>query len=250
LLAFRGALPEFREESFPAISGAGEHAAIMHYRVSPESDRRIAPNEIYLIDSGAQFLDGTTDVTRTIWTGPDAAPDAIRDHVTRVMKGHIAIATLRFPEGVGGSHLDAFARQALWSVGLDFDHGTGHGVGAYLSVHEGPMSLSRTSRPIPFKPGMLISNEPGYYLPGAYGIRLENLLIVQPAPPQPGGVKPFLEFETITLAPFDRALIEPALLTEAERDWLNAYHARVLAEVGPKLPAEAQGWIAAACAPL
>jgi Xaa-Pro aminopeptidase len=250
LLAFRGALPEFREESFPAISGAGEHAAIMHYRVSPESDRRIAPNEIYLIDSGAQFLDGTTDVTRTIWTGPDPAPASIRDHVTRVLKGHIAIATLRFPEGVGGSHLDAFARQALWSVGLDFDHGTGHGVGAYLSVHEGPMSLSRTSRPIPFKPGMLISNEPGYYLPGAYGIRLENLLIVQPAPPQPGGVKPFLEFETITLAPFDRALIEPALLTEAERVWLNAYHARVLAEVGLKLPAEAQGWFAAACAPL
>jgi Xaa-Pro aminopeptidase len=250
LLAFRAAAPEFREESFPAISGAGEHAAIMHYRVSPESDRRIAPNEIYLIDSGAQYLDGTTDVTRTIWTGPDSAPDAIRNHVTRVLKGHIAIATLRFPEGVGGSHLDAFARHALWSVGLDFDHGTGHGVGAYLSVHEGPMSLSRNSRPIPFKVGMIISNEPGYYLPGAYGIRLENLLIVQPAAAQPGGVKPFLEFETITLAPFDRALIEPALLTEAERQWLDDYHARVLAEVGPKLPPEAQAWLATACAAL
>ena len=250
LLGFRRELPEFREESFPAISGAGEHAAIMHYRVSAESDRRIAPNEVYLIDSGAQFLDGTTDVTRTIWTGPGAAPASLRDHVTRVLKGHVAIATLRFPEGVGGSHLDAFARHALWAVGLDFDHGTGHGVGAYLSVHEGPMSLSRTSRPIPFKPGMLISNEPGYYLPGEYGIRLENLLIVQPARPQPGGVKPFLEFETITLAPFDRALIEPALLTEAERGWLDAYHARVLAEVGPKLPHAAQGWLAAACAPI
>jgi Xaa-Pro aminopeptidase len=250
LLGFRAALPEFREESFPAISGAGEHAAIMHYRVSPESNRTIMRNEIYLIDSGAQFLDGTTDVTRTVWTGPEAAPESLRDHVTRVLKGHIAIATLRFPEGVGGSHLDAFARQSLWSVGLDFDHGTGHGVGAYLSVHEGPMSLSRTARPIPFKPGMLISNEPGYYLPGAYGIRLENLLLVQPAAPQPGGVKPFLEFETITLAPFDRALIEPALLTAAERDWLDGYHARVLAEVGPKLPADAQAWLAAACAPL
>ena len=250
LLGFRKELPEFREESFPAISGAGEHAAIMHYRVSAESDRRIAPNEVYLIDSGAQFLDGTTDVTRTIWTGPGAAPDALRDHVTRVLKGHIAIATLRFPEGVGGSHLDAFARHALWSVGLDFDHGTGHGVGAYLSVHEGPMSLSRTSRPIPFKPGMIISNEPGYYLPGSYGIRLENLLIVQPSPPQPGSVKPFLEFETITLAPFDRALIAPALLTEAERHWLDAYHARVLAEVGPKLPESVRPWLAAACAPL
>ena len=250
LLGFRKELPEFREESFPAISGAGEHAAIMHYRVSAESDRRIAPNEIYLIDSGAQFLDGTTDVTRTIWTGPEAAPASLRDHVTRVLKGHIAIATLRFPEGVGGSHLDAFARHALWAVGLDFDHGTGHGVGAYLSVHEGPMSLSRNSRPIAFKPGMIISNEPGYYLPGSYGIRLENLLIVQPAKAQPGSVKPFLEFETITLAPFDRALIEPALLSDAERGWLDAYHARVLAEVGPKLPQECHAWLAAACAPL
>jgi Xaa-Pro aminopeptidase len=250
LLGFRKELPEFREESFPAISGAGEHAAIMHYRVSAESDRRIAPNEVYLIDSGAQFLDGTTDVTRTIWTGPEAAPASLRDHVTRVLKGHIAIATLRFPEGVGGSHLDAFARHALWAVGLDFDHGTGHGVGTYLSVHEGPMSLSRNSRPIAFKPGMLISNEPGYYLPGAYGIRLENLLIVQPAKPQPGGLRPFLEFETITLAPFDRALIEPALLTDAERGWLDAYHARVLAEVGPKLPQACRAWLAAACAPL
>jgi Xaa-Pro aminopeptidase len=250
LLGFRAALPEFREESFPAISGAGEHAAIMHYRVSPESDRRIGPNEIYLIDSGAQFLDGTTDVTRTIWTGPEDAPDAIRDHVTRVLKGHIAIATLRFPEGLCGSHLDAFARQSLWSVGLDFDHGTGHGVGAYLSVHEGPMSLSRAARPIPFRPGMLISNEPGYYLPGAYGIRLENLLLVQPSEPRPASLKPFLEFETITLAPFDRALIEPALMTEAECGWLNAYHARVLAEVGPTLPPEAQAWLASACAPI
>jgi Xaa-Pro aminopeptidase len=250
LLGFRTDLPEFREESFPAISGAGEHAAIMHYRVSAETDRAIAANEIYLIDSGAQFLDGTTDVTRTIWTGPDAAPAAIRDHVTRVLKGHIAVATLRFPEGVGGSHLDAFARHALWTVGLDFDHGTGHGVGAYLSVHEGPMSFSRNSRPIAFMPGMLISNEPGYYLPGAYGIRLENLLLVRAAPSQPGGMKPFLEFETITLAPFDRHLIEPALLTEAERVWLDAYHARVLAEVGPKLPPGCQAWLAAACAPI
>lgn len=250
LLRLRTEAPEFREESFPAISGAGEHAAIMHYRVSAASDRPIHPNEIYLIDSGAQYLDGTTDVTRTIWSGPDAAPTSLRDHVTRVLKGHIAIATLRFPEGIGGAHIDAFARHALWAVGLDFDHGTGHGVGAYLSVHEGPMSLSRNSRPIPFKPGMLISNEPGYYLPDAYGIRLENLLIVQPAAAQPGSVKPFLEFETITLAPFDRALIEPSLLTGSERDWLNTYHARVLAEVGPYLPADAKAWLATACAPL
>lgn len=250
LVGFRAEAPEFQEESFPAISGGGEHAAIMHYRVSPESDRQIGSNEIYLIDSGAQYPDGTTDVTRTIWTGPDAPPDSIRDHVTRVLKGHIAIATLRFPEGLGGSHLDAFARHALWSVGLDFDHGTGHGVGAYLSVHEGPMSLSRNSRPIPFKPGMIISNEPGYYLPNSYGIRLENLLIVQPAEAQPLGVKPFLEFETITLAPFDRALIKPSLLTSVERDWLDAYHARVLAEIGPKLAPDGRAWLSTACAPL
>jgi Xaa-Pro aminopeptidase len=250
LLGFRAELPEFREESFPAISGAGENAAIMHYRVSPESNRPINSDEIYLIDSGAQYLDGTTDVTRTIWTGPGPAPATVRDHATRVLKGHISIATLRFPDGVDGRHLDAFARQSLWAVGLDFDHGTGHGVGAYLSVHEGPMSFSRTSRPIPFKPGMLLSNEPGYYLPGSYGIRLENLLITRPAEPRPNGVKPFLEFETITLMPFDRALIDASLLTEAERGWLDAYHARVLAEVGPKLPAPAAAWLAAACAPI
>ncbi len=250
LIGFRQDLPEFREESFPAISGAGEHAAIMHYRVSPDSDRAIRPNEVYLIDSGAQYLDGTTDVTRTIWTGPDAPPATLRERFTRVLQGHIAIATLRFPEGVGGAHLDAFARHALWQLGLDFDHGTGHGVGAYLSVHEGPVALSRNSRPIPLKAGMLLSNEPGYYLPGSYGIRLENLLIVQPAAPQPDGVKPFLEFETITWAPFDRALIEPSLLTPGERHWLNDYHARVLAKVGAHLDQAEASWLQAACAPL
>jgi Xaa-Pro aminopeptidase len=250
LVGFRRELPEFKEESFPAISGAGEHAAIMHYRVSPETDRAIRPNEIYLVDSGAQFLDGTTDVTRTVWTGPDAPPPGVRERFTRVLQGHIGIATLRFPEGIGGTHIDAFARHALWQVGLDFDHGTGHGVGAYLSVHEGPVALSRNSRPIPLKAGMLLSNEPGYYLPGSYGIRLENLLIVQPAASRPDGVKPFLEFETITWAPFDRILIEPSLLTAAERGWLNDYHAKVLAKVGPHLEGAAASWLQAACAPL
>jgi Xaa-Pro aminopeptidase len=186
LVDFRAELPEFREESFPAISGAGEHAAIMHYRVSPESNRAIQPNEIYLIDSGAQFLDGTTDVTRTIWTGPEAAPDLLRERFTRVLQGHIGIARLRFPEGLTGAHVDAFARQALWQVGLDFDHGTGHGVGAFLSVHEGPVALSRNSRPIPIK----------------------------------------------------------------ERGWLNDYHAKVLAKVGPHLTGAAAGWLTSACAPL
>ena len=250
LLDFRAALPEFKEESFPAISGAGEHAAIMHYRVSAESNRAIQPNEVYLIDSGAQFLDGTTDVTRTIWTGPESAPDLLRERFTRVLQGHIGIATLRFPEGLTGAHVDGFARQALWQAGLDFDHGTGHGVGAFLSVHEGPVSLSRNTRPIPLKAGMLLSNEPGYYLPGAYGIRLENLLIVQPAAARPDGVKPFLEFETITWAPFDRALIAPDLLTAAERQWLDDYHARVAAVVGPHLTGAAAAWLATACAPL
>ncbi len=247
LLAFRQQVEGFRGESFPAISGAGEHGAIIHYRVTDETDRRIDPNEVYLIDSGAQYPDGTTDVTRTIWTGPDAPVQALREQVTRVLKGHIAIATLAFPRGVSGAHLDAFARRALWQVGLDYDHGTGHGVGSYLSVHEGPVSLSRLAKPIPIEAGMILSNEPGYYLPGAYGIRLENLLLVQPAE-IPSASKPFLRFETLTLAPFDRRLIDPAMLDAAELAWLNAYHARVLAEVGPRLDTPAREWLINACA--
>lgn len=246
LFAFRAELPLFRGESFPAISGAGEHGAIIHYRATQESDRPLRPNEVYLIDSGAQYLDGTTDVTRTVWTGPDAPPDAIRERFTRVLQGHIALATLRFPEGVSGPHLEAFARRALWQAGLDYDHGTGHGVGSYLSVHEGPASLSRTGRPVPLAPGMILSDEPGYYEPGAYGIRLENLLLVQGVA-LPGARKPFLAFEALTLAPFDRRLIAPAMLSQAERDWLDAYHARVLAEVGPKLAGEARTWLERAC---
>ena len=249
LLALRTELPDFRGESFPAISGAGEHGAIIHYRVTPESDRPIRANEAYLIDSGAQFPEGTTDVTRTVWTGPGPAPDSLRDHATRVLKGHIAIATLIFPEGTGGALLDSFARRALWQVGLDYDHGTGHGVGSYLSVHEGPVSLSRLARPVPIAAGMILSNEPGLYLPGAYGIRLENLLLVQPAD-LPGATRTFLRFETLTLAPFDRNLIDPARLDPGERAWLDAYHARVLAEVGPGLDPAARSWLAGACAPL
>ncbi|MDQ2801790.1 MAG: aminopeptidase P family protein, partial [Pseudomonadota bacterium] len=239
----------FRGESFPAISGAGEHGAIIHYRVTPETDRPIRRNEIYLIDSGAQYADGTTDITRTVWTGPDAPPSDVCERATRVLKGHIAIATLIFPEGVGGAHLDAFARRALWQAGLDYDHGTGHGVGSYLSVHEGPVSLSRLARPVPIAAGMILSNEPGFYLPGGYGIRLENLLLVQPAV-LPGASKPFLCFETLTLAPFDRRLIAPELLDPAEIAWLDAYHARVLATIGPKLDTAGQAWLQDACAPL
>jgi Xaa-Pro aminopeptidase len=249
LLDFRGQVDLFRGESFPAISGAGENGAIIHYRVSEATNRPLNANEVYLIDSGAQYLDGTTDVTRTIWTGPAAPPAALRERVTRVMQGHIAIATLVFPHGVAGPHLDAFARRALWQAGLDYDHGTGHGVGAYLSVHEGPVGLSRAARPVPIEAGMILSNEPGFYLPGAYGIRLENLLLVQDAA-LPDAKKPFLRFETLTLAPFDRALIDAGLLSPDERVWLDTYHARVLREVGPALEPVVRDWLAAACAPL
>ncbi len=249
LLACRAAMDGFRGESFPAISGAGEHGAIIHYRVTEETNRPIRPDEVYLIDSGGQYDDGTTDITRTIWTGSGPAPAEIRERATRVLKGHIAIATLVFPQGVAGPHLDAFARRALWQVGLDYDHGTGHGVGSFLSVHEGPVSLSRAGRPVPIAPGMILSDEPGFYSPGDYGIRLENLLLVQPAD-LPSAVKPFLRFETLTLAPFDRALIQPSLLDGWERDWLDAYHARVLATVGPSLEPPVRSWLATACVPI
>ncbi|SDB65617.1 aminopeptidase P family protein [Belnapia rosea] len=250
LLAFRREVPLFQAESFPAISGAGENGAIVHYRVTPESNRPIHPDECYLIDSGAQFLDGTTDVTRTLWTGPGLAPATLRARYTRVLQGHIGLATLRFPKGVAGPHIDAIARRALWQAGLDFDHGTGHGVGSFLSVHEGPASISRAAKPVPLAAGMILSDEPGYYLPGQYGIRIENLLLVRDAEAQPDQVKPFLEFETLTLAPYDRALIDPALLTPAELDWVDAYHARVLALVAPGCDAATAAWLEEACRPI
>ena len=248
LLALRAEHPDFREESFPAISATGEHGAIMHYRVDAASNRPIRADELYLIDSGAQYASGTTDVTRTLWTGPGTPPAGLRERYTRVLKGHIALATLIFPHGATGAHLDAFARQALWQVGLDFDHGTGHGVGSYLSVHEGPVSISKQARPVPLEAGMILSDEPGFYLPGEYGIRLENLLLVQPA--EFPGERRFLRMETLTLAPWDRAMIEPDLLTGAEREWLDGYHARVLAQVGPGLPDAERNWLGAACAKL
>jgi Xaa-Pro aminopeptidase len=249
LLGFRARMDKFRGESFPAISGAGENGAIIHYRVTPESNRAIKPAEVYLNDSGAQYSDGTTDVTRTIWTGGGTPPDELRDRFTRVLKGHIAIATLVFPVGVAGAHLDGFARQALWQAGLDYDHGTGHGVGSYLSVHEGPVSLSRAAKPVPLAEGMILSNEPGFYAPGAYGIRLENLLLVQPAS-FPNSTKKYLCFETLTFAPFDRRLMLPDLLTRAELDWLDTYHRRVNDLVGPQLEASERAWLSAACAPI
>ena len=249
LLAFRATLDGFAGESFPAISGAGEHGAIIHYRASPASDRPIRAGEAYLIDSGAQFPEGTTDITRTVWTGPDAPPRELAERFTRVLAGNIALATLRFPEGVAGAHIDAIARRALWDAGLDFDHGTGHGVGSFLSVHEGPARISRQAPPVALQPGMILSDEPGFYLPGAYGIRLENLLLVQPAAAANGGKK-FLSFETLTLAPFARALVVTELLEPAARAWLDAYHARVRDVVGPMLPAEDRAWLEAETAPL
>jgi len=188
-------------------------------------------------------------VTRTLWTGEGPPPAELRDRYTRVLKGHIAIATLIFPQGVAGPHIDGFARHALWQAGLDFDHGTGHGVGSYLSVHEGPASLSRLAKPIALAPGMILSDEPGFYAPGRFGIRLENLLLVQPAN-RPEATRPFLGFETLTLAPFDRALIEPALLSIDEIAWLDAYHARVVAEIGPFLAPEPREFLLRTCARL
>jgi Xaa-Pro aminopeptidase len=250
LLRLRAAGEHFVGESFPAITGAGPNGAIIHYRATEASNRRIAPGDVFLLDSGAQYRDGTTDVTRTVLVGPKP-PDwaEIADRFTRVLKGHIAIATLRFPRGVAGPHIDAFARRALWDIGLDYDHGTGHGVGSFLSVHEGPAGLSRAARPIPLAPGMILSNEPGFYAPGRFGIRLENLELVREEPIE-GASKPFLAFETLTLAPFDRRLVLPDMLTEAERSWLDAYHARVAREIAPLVEPPVAAWLARACAPL
>ncbi len=249
LFAFRAAQDHFRGESFPAISGAGEHGAIMHYRVSPETDRAINRNEVYLIDSGGQYADGTTDITRTVWTGPDAAPAMVRDRYTRVLQGHIAIDTLVFPAGLCGPHIDSFARAALWQQGLDFDHGTGHGVGSYLSVHEGPVSLSRAARMVPLAAGMILSNEPGFYAPGQFGIRLENLVLVREMV-FAAATKPFLGFETLSWAPFDRRMIDVAQLSPAQRNWVDGYHARVHGMVAPHVEPEIQDWLARGCAKL
>jgi len=248
LLKFRSEIEGFAGESFAAIAGAGEHGAIIHYYATPQTDRAINANEVFLIDSGGQYQDGTTDVTRTVWMGPDAPPAELRGQFTRVLKGHIAIATLVFPEKTAGVQVDALARQYLWQAGLDYDHGTGHGVGSFLSVHEGPVSISTHLRPATLAEGMILSNEPGYYRVGHYGIRLENLLLVRKAATD--AEKQFFQFDTLTLAPFDRRLIDLSLLSAGERDWLDRYHARVLAEVGPALADDARSWLEYACAPV
>jgi Xaa-Pro aminopeptidase len=235
----------FRDLSFSTISGAGSNGAIVHYRATPETEKALEPGTLYLLDSGAQYLDGTTDVTRTIAVGEPTAE--MRDHFTRVLKGHIVLALTRFPKGTTGTQLDAFARRALWQKGLDYDHGTGHGVGSYLGVHEGPQRISKAPNGQALLPGMIVSNEPGYYKTGAYGIRIENLVLVQPS--EDGAEHEMLGFETLTLAPIDRNLVDPALLEDDEIAWLDSYHTRVRETLTPLVDPRTASWLAAATAP-
>ena len=254
-LAMSDRLEAFRREgnllmdlSFDTIAGSGPHGAVVHYRVTEASDRTLRPGELMVLDSGGQYLDGTTDVTRTLLLGEAAAEE--RDRYTRVLKGHIALATTRFPAGTSGSQLDALARRPLWAAGLDYDHGTGHGVGSFLSVHEGPQRISKLPNRVALKPGMIVSNEPGYYKAGAYGIRIENLVLVVETPAMAGEERPMLGFETLTLAPLERRLIETRLLAPEEIAWVDAYHARVLAEIGPELTDAERAFLEEACRPL
>ncbi|MEN9409994.1 MAG: hypothetical protein RL216_1968 [Pseudomonadota bacterium] len=246
LEGYRRATNVLHDISFDTICGAGPNGAIMHYRVTQDTNRPVRREELLLVDSGAQYADGTTDITRTIAVGDPGAE--ARDCYTRVLQGLIAISRVRWPRGVSGRDLDALARFPLWVAGQDFDHGTGHGVGAFLSVHEGPQRISRLSE-VPLEPGMILSNEPGYYREGAFGIRLENLIVVQEAPAL-GDNRDQLCFETLTFAPFDRRLIRADRLSPDERDWLDAYHAEVVAKLSPRLSAPARDWLAAACAPI
>lgn len=248
LEGFRRATNALHDISFDTISGAGPNGAIMHYRVSEASNRPLGTNELFLVDSGAQYLDGTTDITRTVAIGDPGA--TARQCYTRVLQGVIAISRARWPRGLAGRDLDPLARAALWAAGQDFDHGTGHGVGAFLSVHEGPQRISRTSE-VPLEEGMILSNEPGYYREGEFGIRLENLIVVQAGAHLEGGDKrDQLSFETLTFVPFDRRLILAEELSRADRVWLDAYHAAVLERIGPRLSEAALAWARAACAPL
>jgi Xaa-Pro aminopeptidase len=247
-------LEQFRQEtntlkdlSFPSISGSGPNGAIIHYRVTHATNRVLDQNSLFLIDSGGQYADGTTDITRTLAIGQPTAQ--MKKRFTLVLEGMIAISRARFPKGTTGGSIDVLARRALWEAGLDFDHGTGHGVGAYLSVHEGPQRIAKVSG-VPLEPGMILSNEPGYYEPGRYGIRIENLVVVtEPVVPR-GGRRAMMGFETLTLAPIDRRLIIKRLLSPPARAWLDSYHRRVLEEIGPLVDSQTSKWLAAACAPL
>jgi len=244
--------PELRDLSFDSISGAGPNGAIVHYKSSEKTNRKLEKGTLYLIDSGGQYVDGTTDITRTVAIGEPTAE--MRDRFTRVLKGHIAIATAVFPKGTRGSQLDSFARRPLWEAGLDYAHGTGHGVGSFLAVHEGPQRISpvgssQSGGDEPLQAGMIISNEPGYYKTGEYGIRIENLVLVV-AREIEGAEKEMLGFETLTFAPIDRRLIDAEMLEPEELVWLNCYHAHVLAKIGPTLSGSDLAWLQAACAPI
>ncbi len=244
---FRAETGALQEISFDTISGSGPNGAIVHYRVSPKSNRKLKRGELLLVDSGAQYLDGTTDITRTMAIGSPTS--TMRRHYTLVLKGHVAISAARFPKGTRGIDLDPLARHALWQHGLDFDHGTGHGVGSYLSVHEGPQSISRAGM-VALEPGMILSNEPGFYKQGAYGIRIENLVLVRPVEHVKGGEREMMSFETLTLAPYDRTLIDKDLLTPMEVDWINAYHSDVRKRLTGALPSDARLWLKGATEPL
>ncbi len=252
LEAFRAETGALKDLSFDTISGSGPNGAVVHYRVSEKTVRPIERGTIYLVDSGGQYVDGTTDITRTVAIGEPTAE--MKDRFTRVLKGHIALARVIFPQGTRGVQLDTLARQYLWEVGLDYAHGTGHGVGSYLAVHEGPQRIATPSSgqsggDEPLRAGMILSNEPGYYKTGGYGIRIENLVLVEPRDVQ-GAEKPVLGFHTLTLAPIDTRLVDVAMLSAEERGWLNAYHARVLREIGPLVPADVRGWLEEATRPL
>ncbi|MCG7391688.1 aminopeptidase P family protein [Microvirga sp. ACRRW] len=239
LEAFRVETGALKNISFPSISGAGPNAALPHYRVTASSNRKIENNQIFLIDSGAQYEDGTTDITRTIIVGEPTAE--MKDRFTRVLQGHIAIARIVFPKGTTGAQIDSFARKPLWDAGLDFDHGTGHGIGSYLSVHEGPQRIAKTGT-TPLEVGMMLSNEPGFYKQGDYGIRIENLILVEPRKIA-GGDREMLGFETLTFTPIDLRLVEPSIMTRDEIAWLNDYHAQVREKIGPHVDAQTRAWL-------
>jgi Xaa-Pro aminopeptidase len=245
---FRSEFENLKDLSFQTISGAGPNGALPHYRVSSASNRPLERGTLYLVDSGGQYPDGTTDITRTVAIGEPS--EDMRRHYTLVLKGHIALDCVRFPKGTTGTHLDILARHALWQAGLDYDHGTGHGVGVFLGVHEGPQRIAKPWNSIALEPGMIVSNEPGFYKEGAYGIRIENLQYVTPPEEIEGGERAMLGFECLTFAPLARDLIKTDILTPQERDWVDDYHQRVLAEIGPQVDGEVAEWLKAACQPL
>jgi Xaa-Pro aminopeptidase len=254
LQLFRQQGGDLRDLSFDTISGAGPNGAIVHYRVSEATNRVLEPNSVYLVDSGGQYPDGTTDITRTVWIGPGEPSEEIKDRFSRVLRGNLSLATQTFPTGTTGSQLDTIARQYLWRAGLDYAHGTGHGVGSYLSVHEGPQRIAKArgaqaGSEQELLPGMILSNEPGYYKTGEYGIRIETLVVVEERHIH-GMEGAWLGFETLTLAPVDRRLIDTAMVTDAERAWWDFYNARVWEVLSPQLEGDALAWLDAQCAPL